>query len=103
LYIVLFVRSLPLETFSLLKDFMDSGAEAHDGAWRGDALRPSILRQHSTPSLGATKPIHMHKNGFHRPVLNLRNQRQQLFMINDLGMHGNTAFKDKEIIPQATQ
>jgi hypothetical protein len=94
-------RSLPLETFGLLKDFMASGAEAHDAAWRGDALRPQIIRQCSTPSLGSNKPMHIHKNGFHhRPVLNLRNQRQQLFMINDLGNHGN--LKEKEI-PQAAQ
>ncbi|XP_059483721.1 epidermal retinol dehydrogenase 2-like [Neocloeon triangulifer] len=95
------VRSLPLETFSLLKDFMDSGAEAHDAAWRGDALRPHIVRQHSTPALignnSASK--HLHKNGFHRPILNLRNQ-QSRFMMNDLGLHGNSIINNKEIITE---
>lgn len=62
---------------------MDSGAEAHDAAWRGDALRPTILRQHSTPTLGLHK--HVHKNGLHRPLL--RNQSRPLFSINDLANH----------------
>ncbi|XP_065343589.1 17-beta-hydroxysteroid dehydrogenase 13-like [Cloeon dipterum] len=85
------VRSLPMETFGLLKGFMDSGAEAHEGAWHGDALRPIILRQHSTPVLGINQsPVlrHTHhKNGFHRPQM-LHVTRQRQISISDLGLHG---------------
>ncbi|KAF4523844.1 hypothetical protein B566_EDAN016807 [Ephemera danica] len=62
-------RALPAETFGLLKNFVASGAEAHDPAWQGDAPHQAVMailhgNCKSNNKLHSSSTQHQPNNGF---------------------------------------